>query len=733
MGIILSILLIIVGTISVVYGIHFFTHEVNSGYFRTTILILGLSSGLWQLSYGIFGLCDDFRICAVIRVFGIFGIILYPLTQAILVYRKIGISAKTQYLIRTILTVYALSDWILFSNPKVNQFIRIGNWTTFTGPKTFARSFHTSYVIFMFLVSLLAWILWYRRVTVKRERRLLHGIFAANMALMVCAIPDTFLVLVLDYGVPTSGLGAGVSLFLWYLTAEKYNMFNVSSKTMGSLVQNVIEEGIVIFDENFLAMDVNRFAKENLFIVEKSDLGEILKLEKSQEEIFAELKEKSHLRFKSGIQGNDRIFMVNMNVAWDDYREPFGYIMTLTDITKEEQLVIAAESANQAKSNFLANMSHEIRTPMNAIGGMAEMILRDSKDEEAKKNASMISVASKTLLTIINDILDFSKIESGKMDLNNEPYQIASLINDVGTMIRLRLKNKNVKLVVRLKQDFPAELIGDKVRIKQILINLLNNAVKYTEEGTITLNMDHEKLDDRKVRIKAYVKDTGMGIRDEDKKQIFDSFTQIDTKKSRSEEGTGLGLAITMRLIRMMGGKITVDSTYGLGSTFSFDIINEVVSWQPIGDLKLTPRDVDVDYFKVKIHAKDAKILIVDDNRTNLKVVEGLLKPYEIRPVCVESGIAAIRFFEHNNDFDIIFMDHMMPQMDGVEAMEAIRALEKGNETVIIALTANALSGAKKMYEEYGFDDFLAKPIEPKELDQILRKYLNKELITEIE
>ena len=731
MGVFLSTLLIIVGTVSIVYGVHFFWKEKNSGYLRRTMLLLGLSAGIWQIGYGFLGLNDNDTICLITRRIALIGVSLYPLTETVLALRKTGISKKGQYVIRSVLTILAITDWILFSGSRADVFIRVGNWTTFQAVKCPERTFHEIYVAIIFLTALGSWFLWFRKVKIRREKRLLYGILLANISIMVFALPDTILVRLLNYGFPTSGLGAGLSLMQWYLAAEKYNTFSISSKTMGSYVQNVVEEGIVIFDEELTAVEVNRFAREEMNIREKMDLTQILTLEQSAEEIFASLVEKSHIRFKSGMPMSNRIYMVEMTVAWDDYREPFGYIMTLTDITKEEQLVEEAESANQAKSNFLANMSHEIRTPMNTIGGMAEMIMRDSLDETARENAAMISAASNSLLAIINDILDLSKIESGKMEIVKESYQMASLLNDVRAMILFKMKGESKRLEVDIDPSFPCELIGDEIRIKQILINLLGNAVKFTSEGSITLRMDYRKEGEDLCRIQAYVKDTGIGIRQEDQELIFDSFTQVDTRKNRSEDGTGLGLAITKRLIHKMGGDIRVESVYGEGTTFYFDFLNEVSSWEPVGDLQESLKKVRTDPFRGSFTAEGAKILIVDDNSMNLRVAEGLLKIYKIRPVCVESGIAAVRCFERMKEFDLIFMDHMMPGMDGVEAMQKIRGLEGGKDTVIIALTANAISGAKYSYREAGFDDFLAKPIEPKKLDELLKKHLPKKLIRE--
>jgi len=405
-----------------------------------------------------------------------------------------------------------------------------------------------------------------------------------------------------------------------------------------------------------------------------------------------------------------------------------GLSIIFSDMTEIVEAKEKAENADKAKSNFLANMSHEIRTPMNAISGMAEFILRDSTDEEARKNAAMIKSATKSLIAIINDILDFSKIESGKMEIINETYSLSSLINDVTTMIRIRLEDKKVSLKTDVDPKLPDKLYGDEGRIKQILINLLNNAVKFTAQGEITFTMGFSKMSEDRIRLQISVADTGIGIKEEELGKIFDSFTQADTKRNRSIEGTGLGLAISRKLVSMMGGELRVSSEYGKGSVFSFDIVNEVKDWGAIGNLSESIKNIRLDAYETMIYAPKAKILVVDDNKLNLKVAQGILKPYGIVPDCVESGAEALIAVQ-KCEYDLIFMDHMMPVMDGVETMQKLRKKEGGEDMRIVALTANALSGVETRYTEAGFDGFLAKPIEPKEMEALLQKMLPEEYI----
>ena len=436
---------------------------------------------------------------------------------------------------------------------------------------------------------------------------------------------------------------------------------------------------------------------------------------------------------KMVVHGMEETFDIYIRPAINDQKEIAGVMIIMVDITDIITAKERAESADRAKTSFLANMSHEIRTPMNAINGMSEFIIRDTTDSFARENAIMIKNASASLLTIINDILDFSKIEAGKMDLINMPFQMSSIIIDVSTMINIRLKGKKVSLVLEVDENIPYTMIGDEIRIKQVMVNLLNNAVKFTEEGTITLRLTYEKLGDgRSVRLYGSVEDTGIGIKPKDLVKLFSSFEQVDTKRNRSVEGTGLGLAISRKLCESMGGSITVDSVYGKGSTFSWTMVNEVEDWRPMGKVNHAENSGQDKLFQYTFTTENVKVLVVDDNRVNLKVAEGMLTPYKVQVYTAESAMEALNLL-NKELFDIIFMDHMMPVMDGVEALYKLREIPEQRNSVVIALTANAISGVREQYLEYGFQGFLPKPLEAKALDACLQKFIDSSKIILLE
>ncbi|MBR5970152.1 MAG: response regulator [Lachnospiraceae bacterium] len=394
----------------------------------------------------------------------------------------------------------------------------------------------------------------------------------------------------------------------------------------------------------------------------------------------------------------------------------------------------ATDAANRSKSDFLANMSHEIRTPINAVLGMNEMILRESKEPETISYAENVDSAGKNLLSIINDILDFSKIESGKMEIVEAPYRLSSVLNDVSNMILFRAKDKDLAFDVFVDQNLPDHLSGDEVRIRQVITNLLNNAVKYTLKGSVKLTVEERAVsgEEDSVNLTAIVEDTGIGIKKEDMDKLFGKFERMDLNRNKTVEGTGLGLAITKNLVEMMGGIIAVDSVYGEGSRFTVSIPQKIVSREPIGDFRESFRQStrESGSYHESFHAPEAEILVVDDTEMNLMVIRGLLKKTQMQVTTASGGKEAIALVEQKS-FDLILMDQRMPEMDGAEAQKRIRALpdESTDSLPIICLTADAVQGARDRYLEQGFTDYLSKPVESAALEEMLLRYLPEEKI----
>ena len=383
----------------------------------------------------------------------------------------------------------------------------------------------------------------------------------------------------------------------------------------------------------------------------------------------------------------------------------------------------AADEANKAKSNFLANMSHEIRTPMNAILGMDEMILRETDDKRIRKYATNIQSAGRTLLSIINDILDLSKIESGRMELVSVEYDFTSVLNDIVNMTMAKAEDKGLSYELTVDPAIPSVMYGDEIRIRQVILNIVNNAIKYTEKGSIKIFAGFR--DDEK-KLVVRVTDTGMGIREEDMDKLFSSFQRLDETRNRNVEGTGLGLNITRQLAEMMGGSINVESKYGRGSVFTVDMVQKVVDPTPIGDYteRLMKAHEQRREFRPGLVAPDAKVLIVDDNEMNLEVITELMADTKIRTSVALSGAECIEIVKKEH-FDVILLDQMMPGMSGTQTLEIIKKEHLADDTPVIALTADAISGARDNYIREGFSDYLSKPVMYVDLENILIKYIN--------
>ncbi|MBQ4270658.1 MAG: response regulator, partial [Clostridiales bacterium] len=393
-----------------------------------------------------------------------------------------------------------------------------------------------------------------------------------------------------------------------------------------------------------------------------------------------------------------------------------------------------AEEATRAKSSFLANMSHEIRTPINAVLGMNEMVLRECEDQNIIAYSESIRSSGNTLLGLVNNILDFSKIEAGKMEITPVEYDLSSVINDLVNMIQNRADDKGLILELDMDPKTPKVLRGDEIRIKQIITNILTNAVKYTEKGSITFRMGFEKVDndDSRVDLKFSVEDTGIGIKEEDIARLFEKFDRIEEKRNRNIEGTGLGMNITQKLLELMDSSLQVESVYGEGSKFSFVLRQDVIRWEELGDYENAYKNYagSKHDYREKFTAPNAQVLVIDDNPMNLMVFKSLLKRTRMNIDTANDGDEGLTL-AYDKKYDIIFFDHMMPGKDGIETLHELRLMEKGPNisTPSICLTANAISGAREQYIEAGFDDYLTKPIDSDKLEDLLLAYLPKELI----
>ncbi|MBP5262666.1 MAG: DegV family EDD domain-containing protein [Clostridiales bacterium] len=399
---------------------------------------------------------------------------------------------------------------------------------------------------------------------------------------------------------------------------------------------------------------------------------------------------------------------------------------------KSDKQMKEIQALNASQNQFFSSMSHEIRTPINTIIGLNEMILREDISDEVAEDAANIRSAGKMLLSLINDILDMSKLESGQMQITDSPYHPGDMLSDIVGMLWIRAREKKLEFHVNVAPDIPDELSGDEVRIKQVLINVLNNAIKYTREGSVTLFVQCERLEDDKVNMIYTVEDTGIGIKKEDIPFLFTAFKRVDEGENRHIEGTGLGLSIVKRFTELMGGKVTVNSVYTAGTTFIIEIPQTVTGDGQIGqiDLEHTRHLEKLTKYKQRFEAPKARVLVVDDNASNIMVVTKLLRDTKVQIDSASNGIDALELTQ-NNEYDVIFMDHLMPEMDGIECFRRIRNQVGGRcrDTKTVILTANAGEENKQLYEKEGFHAYLVKPVSGEELEEVLYRFLPSDLV----
>ncbi|MBQ6815549.1 MAG: response regulator [Lachnospiraceae bacterium] len=547
------------------------------------------------------------------------------------------------------------------------------------------------------------------------------------VASCVAAVVGDFLTLFnIMPGYDFVAFGMAVSLIIFLFAVYKVGILDVIQVAKDDLLEKA-SEGLIVVNVDRELVYCNEKAREIFPYLGENDNEYI---NQKLQELFSEdsfMVNTADGHFEAKVKELTENGYVKGYMAW---------LFDLTFINKYTQEVVAlkeyAEAANQSKTMFLANMSHEIRTPMNAIVGFNELIYQKSKDSEIRGYASDIKLASTNLLTIINDILDLSKIESGKMEIKCKNYVLKNLVDESAINVVSIANSKGLEFILDMDNTLPYELNGDVDHIRNILINLLKNAVKYTNEGFVKFIIKKESSDGDQVTIKFSVADSGIGIKQEDIGKVFNKFERFDSKKNTSVEGTGLGLTIVKGYVELMGGTIDVESEYGVGSTFSVTLTQKVISQVKTME-ELSDQEEAVEVVRKKFRAPNARILVVDDNSTNLKVTASLLKSYGIRVELADSGRKAIEMCR-TNPYDIIFMDHMMPEMDGVEAMKRIRTLvdDEAYRSVIIALTANAISGVKEQMEAEGFDGYISKPIDIVLLENMLLKFLSDELVIEV-
>ena len=700
---------------------------------------LAISSTIWSICFGLLLIQQEATMAYFCRCAGMVGTFGYLISAIYLISHWGNFSRPIRMGSRLFsLTAVLLYPFLMNYDNVIYERIDIGIMS-YTFVPNIWNSLYNGYCYIFAICILYMGITMWRKAERKRMR-----VLGSHMLIALVVI---FVGMLLDTVFPMFGMGAfpgstitqslGVMISYKALRFARKNRVNITN--MSEFIYSTVETPVLIYTEKGILEMANNSAREFLGLPEEEyENNPLHKLFDLEEDILQQSAtvQKKKLDVKCLVK--EAYCRLGINTIYDSYQDVIGYIITVDDLTDKMQIIDQLEEAsrqadlaNKAKSAFLAKMSHEIRTPINAILGMDEMILRETKENQISEYAGSIRDASKTLLSIINDILDLSKIESGKFNIVPDKYNVPEMIMNIVDIMSVKVREKGLNWKIEIDEKIPTALFGDELRIKQVVTNIMNNAVKYTEAGQVLLRIDWMETGESQGDLVIEVTDTGIGIRKEDMSKLFAYYERFDENRNHFVEGTGLGLTITKNLVEMMNGKITVHSIYGKGSSFLVHINQRVVDATPMGTLEDAKKArvrlmEEADLFT----APEAKILVVDDNMINLTIAKELLKRTEIQVELANSGENCLEMVKKER-YDIIFLDHMMPTMDGIKTLQNMKSME-GNlskDAVVVVLTANAIAGAKEMYLEQGFDDYLSKPIDSHELETMIRKYLPEGLI----
>ncbi len=687
-------------------------------------LLFCLSSALWSLGFGFLIIqttTDKAWLCRSIGMIGVFPYIYFGLSLLSYLAESSGKEKK-------LLKYSGVAGFIIYPfiiDPKLQSFELTNYGMAYSFNTNFWITLYNIYFIYILILIVITICKFKKRTDLKRKRVTYRTILLYAIMLAIGATLDTVFPALGLVSFPGSTITQFFGVCLIY-SALSYEIKNSTSiENIAQYIFHLSNFPIIVFNSKNKLSLISDSACEFLGITKNDTNVMIQDIFDSDNEILNE--NNTGKEYKCSL--NNSICELSIQKVMDNYGDTVGYVVIIYDLTEKNKMIselekakIEAENASKAKENFLANISHEIRTPLNVVLGMNEMLYNETDIKLIKEYSNNIDEAGKNLLNTINDVLDFSKIQSGKLDIVKSDYNLKETVTNITELLRKKFEAKGLLLNIDINNDIPQTLIGDKMRIEQILLNLMDNSLKYTAAGKIKVEVNAQKIDKDNVNVIISVKDTGCGISKNDIDNLFTSFKRLEEDKNRVFEGTGLGLAITKKLIDAMGGKIEVESEVGVGSKFTIIIPHEIsTSKENIKEESKT----EVINTNEELDIPNINILAVDDNKTNLLVFKGLLKKTNAKIDTTLKGSEAIELFKSNN-YDIVFLDHMMPEMDGIEVLKKIRELEKDKEkkTPVIVLTANAMEGSKEEYLSYGFNDYLSKPVNGAALKSTLKKYL---------
>ena len=699
---------------------------------------LCLASAVWSLGFYGINLQVDAHKAYLCRTFGMVGVFAFFILAQIMILQLSTLPLKINRLFKYFSFTGILVYIALLPENRVSYHMSsIGMTYSFT-PGLF-NNLYVLYSIFIAINLGVSIIYTLHHTQFEHIRLLMKKLLLAEALVVFGMFLDTIFPLIGKPAFPGSTIGQFVGLVVMYDAISFINRSRININNMSKYVYSSLSLPVLVYDDKLRLQILNDAAFSFLDIhgmTENITIDSLFELQENEVFQF----EGNRKDIDTICQNNHIYCNLAINKIINEYQDLIGYIIIVTDLSermqafkKLEEVTREATYANQAKTTFLANMSHEIRTPMNAIIGFSELLLRMDISPEVRNNVENISISSQNLLAIINDILDITKIESGKMELIPEDYYLIKLLDDVSLIISQQAQKKGLDFRMKIDPNVPSKLYGDKIRIRGVLINILNNAVKYTKEGHVSFELSILEQKDNRIKLAFIISDTGVGIKQENLSSIFKSFNRLEQRIHYGIEGSGLGLAIANAYVNMMGGEIQVSSEYGKGSVFTVIIEQDVVDATVMKQDFTIRRESEESEKKEYLHICDVNALVVDDNKINLKVAQGLLSSYGLTVDVASGGQEAIEICQHKQ-YPIVFMDQMMPEIDGVTAMKEIRRQNPyyapDGEGKIIVLTADAIRGVRETLLKEGFDEYLGKPMNMLQLERLLVRFLTAHKIS---
>lgn len=705
------------------------------------LALLCFASGLWSLGFGTQIMQTDTDAAYMCRVVGMVGTFMYLITAQVLV----GYVSEIPKFWRSVFDNISYAGVIIYfftiQKDQIVYKLSPTRGMTYSFKPGVGNTIYTVYCVivaidFFCVILYMIYATKGGRIHVFGKKMLFVGLF-----FIIGMVFDTVLPLLGIAAIPGSTLMQFFGMVVLRAAVHELNRSRINMENLSEFVYYSLSVPVLIFGMDRRTQMVNDAAASFLGIEKAKMLGEGICISEMFEVGDAEAFDFCEMRkdVDAVCIQNEAHCSLAINKIRDHYGDAIGYIIIVTDLSERvktmqrlEEAIKTADSANQAKSTFLANISHEMRTPMNVILGFSELVLKMDISQQVREYVQDIKDSSENLLAIINDLLDISKIESGKMELVCSEYYTNSLFKDVYLIINAQAKRKGLAFKMTIAPDMPSRFYGDKIRIRSVLINLLNNAVKYTQEGSVAFETTILAVEGETLRLQFKVADTGVGIREEEQDRLFESFSQVDRKVHYGVEGTGLGLAIVKGYVSLMNGDVTVESEYGVGSVFIATIEQKVVDARPMDVFLDQETNATEDFQLGNVKIFGTRVLVVDDNQINLKVASSTLGYYSLNVDVAASGREAIELCKMH-EYQMIFMDQMMPQMDGIETMKAIRKISPyyavGGTAKIIVLTANAVAGVRQQLMEEGFDEYLGKPMNFRQLERLFVRFLPEKKI----